>query len=35
MIGNMIAMIRKEKGITKTDLAKITGINIGHLTHIE
>ena len=35
MIGNMIAMIRKEKGITKTELAKITGINIGHLTHIE
>ena len=35
MIGNMISMIRKEKGITKTELAKITGINIGHLTHIE
>ena len=35
MIGNMIAMIRKEKGITKTELAQITGINIGHLTHIE
>ena len=35
MIGNMIAMIRKEKGVTKTELAQITGINIGHLTHIE
>ena len=35
MIGNMISMIRKEKGITKTKLAEITGINIGHLTHIE
>ena len=35
MIGNMIAMIRSKKGITQTELAKITGINIGHLTHIE
>lgn len=35
MIGNMISMIRKEKGITKTKLAELTGINIGHLTHIE
>ena len=35
MIGNMISIIRKEKGITKTQLAQITGINIGHLTHIE
>ena len=35
MIGNMISMIRKEKGITKTELAQSTGINIGHLTHIE
>ena len=35
MIGSMIAKIRKEKGITKTELAEITGINIGHLTHIE
>ena len=35
MIGNMIFMIRREKGVTKTELAKITGINIGHLTHIE
>ena len=35
MIGNMISKIRKEKGITKTQLAKQTGINIGHLSHIE
>lgn len=35
MIGNMIAMIRRKKGITKTELAEMTGINIGHLTHIE
>ena len=31
----MISMIRKEKGVTKTELSQITGINIGHLTHIE
>ena len=35
MIGDMISKVRKEKGISKTTLAKITGINIGHLTHIE
>ena len=35
MIGDMIAKVRKEKGITKTELARLTGINIGHLTHIE
>ena len=35
MIGNMISKIRKEKGITKTQLANETDINIGHLTHIE
>ncbi len=35
MIGDMIAKVRKEKNITKTELAKLTGINIGHLTHIE
>ena len=35
MIGNMISKIRKEKGITKTKLAEMTDINIGHLTHIE
>ena len=35
MIGDMLAKIRKEKGMTKTELAKLTNINIGHLTHIE
>ena len=35
MIGDMIGKITKEKGMTKTELAKLTGINIGHLTHIE
>lgn len=35
MIGNMLAKIRKEKGMTKTELARLTDINIGHLTHIE
>lgn len=35
MIGNMISKIRKEQGITKTELANQTNINIGHLTHIE
>lgn len=35
MIGDMLAKIRTEKGMTKTELARLTGINIGHLTHIE
>ena len=35
MLGSMISKIRKEKHITKVELAKRTGINIGHLTHIE
>lgn len=35
MIGDMIAKARKTKGITKTELARMTDINIGHLTHIE
>jgi len=35
MIGKMIAKIRREKGISKTQLANQTQINIGHLTHIE
>ncbi len=35
MIGDMLAKARKDKGMTKTELAKITDINIGHLTHIE
>lgn len=35
MIGKIIAKIRKSKGITKTELSKLTDVNIGHLTHIE
>lgn len=35
MIGKMIAKIRRERGVTKTQLASQTKINIGHLTHIE
>ena len=35
MIGDMIAKARKEKGMTKTELARLTEINMGHLTHIE
>ena len=35
MIGDMIAKIREEKGMTKTELARLTDINIGHITHIE
>jgi len=35
MIGDMLAKARKDKGVTKTALAKATDINIGHLTHIE
>lgn len=35
MLGTMICKIRKEKHITKVELSRRTGINIGHLTHIE
>ena len=35
MLGSMIAKIRKEQHMTKVELAKRTGINIGHITHIE
>ena len=35
MIGNMLAKARKDKGLTKSELANLTGINVGHLTHIE
>lgn len=35
MLGSLIAKIREDKNMSKTDLAKITGINVGHLTHIE
>lgn len=35
MIGDMLAKIREDKGLTKSEIAKLTGIDIGHLTHIE
>jgi len=35
MIGDMISKVRKERNMTKTELARLTDINIGHLTHIE
>lgn len=35
MIGKMLAKIRKDQEITKTELSKLTDINIGHITHIE
>ncbi len=35
MIGEVLEKIRKDKQISKTDLAKMTNINIGHLSHIE
>ena len=35
MIGDMITRIRNEKGVMKTELARRTNINIGHISHIE
>lgn len=35
MIGDLISKIREDKQISKTNLAKDTNINVGHLTHIE
>ena len=35
MIGAMLAKIRKDKGFTKSEIAKLIDIDIGHLTHIE
>jgi len=35
MIGRLIAKIRTDKGLSKTDLSRATNINVGHLTHIE
>ncbi|MCL2382811.1 MAG: XRE family transcriptional regulator [Oscillospiraceae bacterium] len=35
MIGDMISKVRKSRNMTKTELARLTDINIGHLTHIE
>ena len=35
MLGRMIAKIRSDKNISKTQISKATKINVGHLTHIE
>ena len=35
MIGAMLAKIRKDMGLTKSEIAKLIGIDTGHLTHIE
>lgn len=35
MIGNMLSKIREDKNVSKTNIAKETNINVGHLTHIE
>lgn len=35
LLGKLLETIREDKGITKTELSKLTKINIGHLTHIE
>lgn len=35
MLGSLIAKIREDRNMSKTELAKMTGINVGHLTHIE
>ena len=35
MLGKLLSIVREEKQISKTELANLTGINVGHLTHIE
>ncbi len=35
MLGSLLNKARKDKGITKAHVSRTTGINIGHLTHIE
>ena len=35
MLGSLIAYIREKNGLSKTNVADATGINVGHLTHIE
>ena len=35
MIGKMLRKIRRDKEITQVVLSKKTGINLGHITHIE
>ena len=35
MIGDMISRVREEKNVVKSELARRTNINIGHIAHIE
>lgn len=35
MIGDMITRVRNEKNVAKSELARRTNINIGHISHIE
>lgn len=35
MLGELISRIRQEKNITKSELARRTNINVGHISHIE
>lgn len=35
MIGDMISRARNEKGVLKSELARRTNINVGHISHIE
>ena len=35
MVGALLEQIRKDRKMSKTTLSDLTGINVGHLTHIE
>ncbi len=35
MLGNLLLNVREKKGLSKTNISEVTGINVGHLTHIE
>ena len=35
MIGDMIAKVRKEKGMTLLELSNKSGVSIGYLCHLE
>lgn len=35
MLGSLLAHIREKNGLSKTNVSDVTGINVGHLTHIE
>lgn len=35
MVGDMISRIREEKKVTKSELARLTNINVGHISHLE